>query len=435
MPSLRSLAASALALTAALSAPPAVHADVAGLDAGSRRPVAAAPAERVPRAAQAAETTRPRWKRRIDRLVAGRAVGVSVLAAGVTLYERGAKKRRVPASNQKLIAAMALLERFDRTERLPTILSGPAPLNGVVTGDVWILGRGDPTVTSGGAFARSLPFEPTRIRALARSLVDAGVTRISGSIMGSTGYFGRDWWAPGWKDYYPSLYIALPSALTFNGNRSGGEHVSDPERRAAAALTKRLRKVGVEVTGTAGSGEPPDGLVEIARVGSPSMETLLRYMSRSSSNFFAEVLGKRLGVAAAGAPGTIAKGAGALRDYAVARNVSVDAHDSSGLSYANRVSARGLARLLDDADEQTWSAVLRRILPTGGQGTLERRLHGVRVRAKTGTLIGHSALSGYVWAERRDEWVPFAIISSGMDKSKAAAIEDRIVRILEQRSR
>lgn len=386
-------------------------------------------------ASPAASTTRPRWKRRIDKLVKGRAIGVAVHVEGEILYEWGAKRRRAPASNEKLLTSMVLLETFDRTDRLSTLASASTVAGGVVAGDLWLLGRGDPTVTGGGAFGKSLPFRATGLKQLADNIVDAGVTRITGSVKGSTGYFARDWWATGWKDYFPTYYIALPSALTFDGNRAGGKHISDPELRAARSLTKKLRKAGVTVEGGPGMGPAPGGLVEVARVSSAPFEKILRHMNRASSNFFAEVLGKRASVAHRGAPGKISKGAAEIERYGSDRNVSISAYDSSGLSNANRISARGLTRLLDDADDQTWGAVLRRTLPTGGQGTLEKRLRSVKVRAKTGTLIGHSALSGYVWLERSEAWAPFAIISSGMAKSDASAIEDKIVRILTERAR
>jgi D-alanyl-D-alanine carboxypeptidase len=66
---------------------------------------------------------------------------------------------------------------------------------------------------------------------------------------------------------------------------------------------------------------------------------------------------------------------------------------------------------------------------------LEDRLGGVRVRAKTGTLIGVSALSGYVWLERRATWAEFSILSAGTSKSTAVRIEDAVVRILSDRAR
>ena len=58
----------------------------------------------------------------------------------------------------------------------------------------------------------------------------------------------------------------------------------------------------------------------------------------------------------------------------------------------------------------------------------------MRVHAKTGTLIEISALSGWVWLDRRAGGGEFSILSRGMSKTQAAAIEDRIVRIVASRA-
>jgi D-alanyl-D-alanine carboxypeptidase/D-alanyl-D-alanine-endopeptidase (penicillin-binding protein 4) len=218
--------------------------------------------------------------------------------------------------------------------------------------------------------------------------------------------------------------------LTFNGNVRRQRHTRQPERLLARRLTRKLRSLGVSVAGRPGSGRPSRPLDAIAKVRSRSLRTLLRYTNRKSSNFFAEVLGKRLAVERSGPPGTIAGAARAITAWVRARGVSVEAHDASGLSHANRISPRGLVRLLVFARKQPWGRVLFRSLPAAGQGTLEDRLGGVRVRAKTGTLIGASALSGWVWRSGPRVWATFSILSRGMPKFRAAALEDRIVHIL-----
>jgi D-alanyl-D-alanine carboxypeptidase/D-alanyl-D-alanine-endopeptidase (penicillin-binding protein 4) len=248
-------------------------------------------------------------------------------------------------------------------------------------------------------------------------------------------YFSRDWWAPGWKADFPREDVALPTALTFRGNQHRGRHISDPERRAAVTLTRALRRLGVRVDGKPGAGRSPSGLAEVARVDSPTLAHLIRAMNVYSSNFYAEVLGKRLGVARHGIPGTILKGARATAAWAGARGVPVTAHDGSGLSYRNLATASGLARLLGLAEIETWGVHLRLSLPAPGQGTLRERLRGVRVRAKTGTLRRISALSGWVWLEHRQAWAEFSILSNGVSIYSAKAIEDKVVRILSERGR
>jgi serine-type D-Ala-D-Ala carboxypeptidase/endopeptidase (penicillin-binding protein 4) len=367
---------------------------------------------------RAARDRRPAWAREIDRLVAGEPVGISVREEGEFLYRHADVRRRAPASNEKLLLSMALLDRLGPEATLVTQAAAAAvPVAGVVAGDLWILGTGDPDVR-----------RTTMVR-LAQALVAAGVVRIDGAVLGSTGYFKRDWRAPGWKPDFPRTQVALPTALAYEGNQSGGVHITDPELRAARALTQELRSRGVAVAGQADAGHAPVPLVPVAQVGSASLPELLDVMNRYSSNFWAEVLGKRLGAEAHGPPGSIAKGAAAIRTWAAQFGVVVKARDSSGLSYANRASPSGIVRLLDLAEDRPWGQVLREALPHGGQGTLDDRLRGVPVHAKTGTLSSISALSGYVWMRSRSTWVEFSILSR-LPKDEAVRIEDRVVRIL-----
>jgi D-alanyl-D-alanine carboxypeptidase/D-alanyl-D-alanine-endopeptidase (penicillin-binding protein 4) len=371
----------------------------------------------------ALQIVKARWMRRIDQLVGGIRMSVSVREAGSYLYQRRDGELRVPASNEKLLLSAALLDRLGPQFQMPVRAMARAAQDGVIHGNLWIVGRGDPTVSR------------VRLRRLARGVVDAGIRRIRGSVLGSQRYFSRDWWAPGWKRDFPRDEVALPTALTYRGNQVDGRHISDPERRAAVTLTRALRRLGVRVDGKPGSSRSPSGLVEVARVGSPPLIDLLRVMNVYSSNFFAEVLGKRLGVAGYGAPGTISKGAAATGAWAQAHGIRVTARDGSGLSYRNRVTARGLARLLGLAEREPWGLDLRRSLPAPGQGTLRHRLKGVLVRAKTGTLRRISALSGWVWLEHRQAWAEFSILSSGVSIYSAKAIEDKVVRILFERGR
>ncbi|MFN2491013.1 MAG: D-alanyl-D-alanine carboxypeptidase/D-alanyl-D-alanine-endopeptidase [Actinomycetota bacterium] len=372
----------------------------------------------------------PLWKRRIERLAARHRIGIAIEQDGRFLLSHRAGKRRVPASNQKLLTSMALLDTLGRAETFPTIAAAGRFESGVVRGDLWILGRGDPAVASKGQFARSLPFPATGIRKLARRIAGAGITRVRGRVMGSKGYFRHDWDAPGWRSYYQSLYVALPSALTFKGNTHRGRHILDPERLLARALTRRLRGLGVTVGHRAGSGYAPRAAAPLARLESQPLSRLLRHMNRTSSNFFAEVLGKRLAVARFGAPGSIANAGRAIQRWAAARDLRVVAKDASGLSYRDRISARGLVRLLVRSESRPWGHAFKRSLAAAGQGTLKERLGGVRLRAKTGTLIEVSALAGWVWRRRHGSWATFALLSRGMPKAEAAALEDRIVRIV-----
>jgi D-alanyl-D-alanine carboxypeptidase len=382
-------------------------------------------------------SARAGWKIRIDHLVRGRSVGVSLSNDGHSFYSHRRHDLHAPASNEKLILSMALLDKLPRETKIETSAAVSSSAAGIVPGDLWILGHGDPTITGGGRYAHDLAsLGATHLGVLARKIKAGGIKRIQGSVVGSTGYFTRDWWAPGWKRDFPAEEVALPSALTFNGNTHRGRHISDPEKRAATWLTHKLRSLGVRVDGPARAGRPPAPKERkiVATIRSVTLPKLLRYMNRNSSNFFAELLGKRLAVETYDGWGSIPKAAAAIERFAKAHHVTVSSYDSSGLSYDGRVSAGGLTRLLTYAEKTDWGAVLKSTLAAGGEGTLEDRLEDVRIRAKTGTLDNISALSGWIWLQRSRSWGEFSILSNGMPKYRAAALEDKIVRIATRRA-
>src|SRR5207245_2287068 len=227
-------------------------------------------------------------------------------------------------------------------------------------------------------------------------------------------------------------FIALPTALVFDGNSGPAGFVFDPERRAAAALTADLRALGVRVAARARAGpEPVTAQSVLARIRSAPLIDVLRRQNLDSLNLDAEVLTKMLGAAVFGPPGSIAKGARAIQSWANRHGVELVAHDGSGLSYANGVSTNALVRLLTAANARPWGPALRSTLPTGGEGTLAARLIGLRVRAKTGTLLERvSALSGWVWLRTARRWAEFSILSRGLPKARAVVLEDELVSII-----
>ena len=367
----------------------------------------------------AASAATPRWESRLDAIVAGHPMSVMVGNDGTAWYRHGAGFQRAPASNEKLLLSMALFDQLGAARTFPLRAMSPGvDPDGSIAGDLYLRGQGDPEVTD------------ARLKRLAHRIRDAGVRRIHGRVIGVTGPFRRDWFAPGWKDYFPADYIPLPTALTFRGNVSpGGVHIDDPERRAAVFLTHALRGLGVTVNGTPATGPAIAGLSDVATLTSQPLRTLVRHMGRRSLNFSAEVLGKALAVDV-GTAGTIANGADAICAFEAAHGVTGTCHDASGLSYANRQTAAGMVRLLWVTDRQPWAGSLRMSLPDGGQGTLKGRLANVRVRAKTGTLDNVSALTGWVWSDAAGTWIEFSLLTSGMDEYKAKSLEDQIVHVL-----
>lgn len=380
------------------------------------------------------------WQDAADRLIGRKNMSVSVAEEGRTLYGHRAGWKRIPASNQKMLMSMALYGRVSDGHRFTTAAqirtkSLPAP-GRTYEGYMWLVGSGDPTLAGNGTYGTKMPFPPTHLRDLAEAIRDMGIRRIEGRVMGRVDYFEHDWWAYGWKSDFPGDEVALPTALAVDGNLDRNEDpVYRPEKAAAAWLTRRLERIGVTVTGKPGSGLPSNEFATIAQIESAPINRIVSYTNRVSHNFFAEMLGKSLGAMRSGPLGTIEKGAAAIEWWAGRHEVDVDAYDSSGLSFANRVSPKGMVKLLGIAEDRPWGLVFKRGLAGGGQGTMQDRLRrGVRIKVKTGTLDGVSTLSGYVLLEKTQTWAEFSIMSQGLSKWKAIEVEDKLVRLIAERA-
>ncbi len=122
---------------------------------------------------------------------------------------------------------MALLDQMSARTRLATTARGRNVRRGQLRGNLYVIGRGDPTISSGRSYASSLPLKATYVGRFAKKIKASGVRRISGRVVGTHSYFAHDWWASGWKSFYPSSEVALPAALNFNGNTAEGT----PHRR------------------------------------------------------------------------------------------------------------------------------------------------------------------------------------------------------------
>src|SRR3954466_15722029 len=93
--------------------------------------------------------------------------GVLVVSTrGDTLYSRNAGKLFMPASNQKLLTSSVALSLLGPDYRYRTSFIAHGPIvNGVLQGDLGIVGRGDPSVSDHMATDAMLP-----LRAIADSL-------------------------------------------------------------------------------------------------------------------------------------------------------------------------------------------------------------------------------------------------------------------------
>lgn len=146
----------------------------------------------------------------------------------------------------------------------------------------------------------------------------------------------------------------------------------------------------------------PEAGVEIARLVPPPLIENVTFLMKQSQNLHAELLLRRLGlVEGDGSRQAGLKIVEAMLAEAGVPRWSWDFADGSGMSVYNRVTPRTTAALLLWTTQQPWAEAFRDTLPIGGvDGTLRRRFAGTslegRIFAKTGTLRGTNALSGFM---------------------------------------
>jgi D-alanyl-D-alanine carboxypeptidase/D-alanyl-D-alanine-endopeptidase (penicillin-binding protein 4) len=354
------------------------------------------------------------WTDALDRIADVPGVSVAVGAGGRIVYEHAARTPAALASNQKLLTSMTVLDRLGAGYRFRTtaaVATGDRD-GGVLDGDLWLVGAGDPTLTPGD------------LATLAARVRQDGVTRVDGDVIGDTTSFDRGWWAPGWLRGISRTFVARPVALRL---ATSGTAL---EAAAAASFRDELIRAGVAVDGTSRAGAAPDALDPVASVVSPPARDLLEHQNHESDNLYAELFTKALG-RTFGDDGSTAEGASVIRSWAAARGATSSVRDGSGLSDQDRSSADDVAWLLLRARRQPWFPVLFGSLPAGGEGTLSGRLVGVPVRAKTGTLFVRptSTLSGYV-RDANGTLVAFSVLTHDLPEWRARSIEDAVVRTL-----
>jgi len=356
----------------------------------------------------------------LDHALAARALRGAQISAlvvdretGSELFARDPDRALVPASNLKILTAIAALAAFGPAHRFSTEILAKGEPDGEGAIDVlFVRGGGDPSLTSEQWWR------------LAADLRIRGIRRVRGDLVLDDTLFDAERWHPSWGEVTSRAYHAPVGALSANygaflvavesapdpggpvrvsvdppvpylrvenlaqtGARGSPESievqrelagdferivvagsipagseslelyrsVANPARYAGAVLRMQLEANGIAVEGGLRLEKAPDTASSLYRFEGQSLAEITRLFLKNSNNFIAESLVKSMGVRSAAEPGQGSWEKGIAAQARALESLGLDTGglrlvDGSGLSYENRASARLLVSALRLAD-------------------------------------------------------------------------------------
>lgn len=213
--------------------------------------------------------------------------------------------------------------------------------------------------------------------------------------------------------------------------------VEEPALYAADVFRAALRAHGVRVTGATERGRTPKDAARIATRTSMPLSRLAVPFLKLSNNMIAETLVKAIGREKTGR-GSWAAGLPLVERHIRSQGVPaarLEMADGSGLSRLNHTTVQDISTVLMRAQNARWFPAWYGAIPIAGDpdplvgGTLASRMRGTpaaaNVHAKTGTLTGVTALSGYV-RDQAGQRLIFSVVVNGYKGGAPKDIEDKI---------
>ena len=231
----------------------------------------------------------------------------AVSVDGILIGAKNPNLAVIPASNEKLVVAAVALDVVGPDAVLTTsVVSAALPVDGVIGGDLTLVGGGDPLLSSDwyptSNLERYAVLSPTSFDTLADRVRDAGITSITGNVVGDGSRYDDEFFAPGWGDGVAGLEAGPYDALMANDSRVLGEQqrANDPNTGAAREFIRLLNERGITVAGSAASGIAPTGGNVIATIDSAPVSDVVGEMLANSDNNTAELLMKEIGLVGEG---------------------------------------------------------------------------------------------------------------------------------------
>ena len=353
---------------------------------------------------------------------------------GNELVAQNADKPFVPASVAKVVTAWLAMEVLGADHRFETRFYCDDQRV------LYVRGGGDPFLIS------------EELAVLAPKLVAAtGKAPFTGMVLDAS-YYPSDLAIPGIEET-GEAYDALNSALAVNFNTihavrrgktvrsaekqtpitplairqfrargpNGRGRISlaqqDPEvsvRYAGELLSAFIKRAGGSVKGKISAGSVPKGLKPVyVHRQSRTLAQILSQLLIGSNNYIANQVFLEIGAQRLGGPVSLEKSLKVAREYLAKHGLAkaIDLKEGSGISRANRFTARGLAKLLHNF------APHAKLLRGRRSGS----------RFKTGTLSGVRTLAGYAKTSRHGQ-VRFVISLRG----NTGRLRFRLLRAIER---
>ncbi|MCC3444821.1 MAG: D-alanyl-D-alanine carboxypeptidase/D-alanyl-D-alanine-endopeptidase [Microcoleus sp. PH2017_03_ELD_O_A] len=402
--------------------------------------------------ANRAEFSRSRW-----------GILIQPLSSAATLYSRDATKYFIPASNVKLLTTAAALQKLgaDGVDRINELIGDDSYFQGSAVNPNW---EWEDAQAGYGAPVNSLIFNQNAIELVLSPQAIGQPLKVT---------FAEPKLANQWQILNNSVTVSQNESEFIEVGREfdrpvirvGGQlkvgaesesayvAVVNPANNFLQHFQQVLVAEGIPVKQALVAPVPRNLNQELAFVESPPLAELVKETNRESNNLYAEVLLRLLGKVTGSMPVSQAvtgkmpvpqedTGEIGLKELKIALTqlgVNPNSYilaDGSGLSRHNLISPEALVQTLRLMANSPTGSIYRASLPVAGDsGTLKNRINStpnrVILQAKTGTLSGVSALSGYIEVPNYEPLVFSIIINqSDLSASKMRSATDEIVLLL-----
>jgi D-alanyl-D-alanine carboxypeptidase/D-alanyl-D-alanine-endopeptidase (penicillin-binding protein 4) len=334
---------------------------------------------------------------------------------GDTLVSRSAGKLFLPASNTKIVTGAVALAQLGADYRYTTRILGARPTReGAVTGDLVVIGSGDPSFSDSLATDALAP-----LRAFADSLYARGVRRVTGRLISGADVFTDSTLGDGWAwDGLDEEYSAPVDELLFNEGFAqvivhGGARAGQPVRVRTEPASQLPRIAAVEVQTVQGCCQMRNRVLAHGDVRGPRPTVTLRGTVRAGDSVAVDVALRHPNAAFLDALHAVLT----ARGIRVARGVEPDAiGDTTGLVTLASRESPPLSRILAAFEKPSQNQIGEVLLKTlgvvrGGAGTADSGLAVVkRQMAEWGLDSSHFAMRDGSGLSRHNYFAPEAIV-------------------------